>query len=149
MSGSFRPRIAPTTPQTTALSTVPDHLIEAIIERTEHYSDALALAVTCKSICLVAHPILVRLQFRTINLARIDNTKLWDALLENSGLAKSVRFMLFAPLEKDLPDGVRCLRSYAMLNPGVFKWSPAHFEHFCRALSQLPNLTQITIRGRY
>jgi hypothetical protein len=123
--------------------------MQVIIEHTEHYLDALALAVTCKSICLVAQPILVRLQFRTISLTRIDKSKLWDALIEKPGLAKSVQFMLLAPLEKDLPQGILCPRSYSMLDPGGLKWSPAHFEHFCHALSQLSNLTHITISGRY
>jgi hypothetical protein len=149
MSGFLDLHDITTTSQTAALPTVPDHLIEVIIECIEHYSDSLALAVTCKSICLAAQPILIRLQFRTISLTRIDNNKLWDALLEKPGLAKSVRYILLAPLEKDLPEGVRCPRSYAMLNLGGFKWSPAHFEHFCRALGQLSNLTHIAIGGRY
>jgi hypothetical protein len=149
MSGFLDLHDNTTTSQTAALPTVPDHLIEVIIEYIERYSDSLALAVTCKSICLAAQPILIRLQFRTISLTRIDNNKLWDALLEKPGLSRSVRHILLASLENELPEGVRCPRSYAMFDPGVFKWSPAHFEHFCRALSQLPNLTQIIIRGRY
>jgi hypothetical protein len=149
MNGPSGPRTVPSNSRTTALLTIPDHLIEAIIERIEHYSDALALTVTCKSICLVAQPILIRFQFRTIGLNRIDNVKLWDALLEKPGLAKSVQSMLLAPLEKDLPEGICCPRSYEMFDPENFKWSPAHFEHFCRALSQLSNLTHIAISGRY
>jgi hypothetical protein len=150
MSGSLGPHDTPTHLRTAALPTVPDHLIEAILEHVEHYSDALALAVTCKPINLVAQPILIKLQFRTISLVRIDNAKLWDALLEKPGLSKSVQSVLLTSLEEHLPERIRCPRSYCgTFDPGNFKWSPVHLEHFCRALGQLSNLTHITIHGYY